>query len=88
DHIGALPYLLKKFNLPVYASRFTHSLAERRLEEFGMLDDVLLHRVRAGDVIELGVFKIEFIHASHSLVDCFSLAIQTPIGTVIHTGDY
>ncbi|MER3631669.1 MAG: ribonuclease J [Blastocatellia bacterium] len=88
DHIGALAYFLRKFNLPVYASRFTHALAEKRLEEFGMLDDVLLHRVRAGDVVDLGVFRIEFIHASHSLVDCFSLAIQTPLGTVIHTGDY
>ena len=88
DHIGALAYLLRKFNLPVYASRFTHALAEKRLEEFEMLNDVLLHRVRANDIIDIGAFKVEFIHASHSLVDCFSLAIKTPIGTVIHTGDY
>lgn len=88
DHIGAMAYLLKKFNLPVYASRFTLALAEKRLEEFEMLDEVLLHRVKAGDVAEIGVFNVEFIHASHSLVDCFSLAINTPIGTVIHTGDY
>ena len=53
-----------------------------------MLDDVLLHRVEANDIIEIGNFKIEFIHASHSLVDCFSLAIHTPVGTIIHTGDY
>ena len=88
DHVGALAYILKKFNLPVYASRFTLALAEKRLEEFNMLDDVLLHRVEAGDTIDVGNFKIEFIHASHSLVDCFSLAINTPVGTVIHTGDY
>ena len=88
DHIGALAYILKKFNLPVYASRFTHALAEKRLSEFEMLDDILLHRVKANDVVEIGNFKIEFIHASHSLVDCFSLAIKTPIGTIIHTGDY
>ena len=88
DHIGALGYLLRKFNLPVYSSRFTLALAEKRLEEFDMLDEVLLHRVTAGDVIEVGSFKIEFIHASHSLVECFSLAITTPLGTVIHTGDY
>jgi ribonuclease J len=88
DHIGALSYILRKFNLPVYASRFTHALAEKRLSEFEMLDDVLLHRVKANDVVEIGNFKIEFIHASHSLVDCFSLAITTPLGTVIHTGDY
>ena len=88
DHVGALAYILKKYNLPVYGSRFTLALAEKRLEEFRMLDDVLLHRVKANDVVEIGNFKIEFIHASHSLVDCFSLAIKTPIGTVIHTGDY
>jgi ribonuclease J len=88
DHIGALPYFLKKFNLPVYASRFTLALTEKRLDEHKMLDDVLLHRVKPNDVVEIGNFKIEFIHASHSLVDCFSLAITTPLGTVIHTGDY
>ena len=88
DHIGALSYILRKFNLPVYSSRFTLALAEKRLEEFDMLDDVLLHRVTAGDTLEIGVFNIEFIHASHSLVECFSLAIHTPVGTLIHTGDY
>jgi ribonuclease J len=88
DHIGALPYFLKKFNLPVYASRFTMALIEKKLDEHKMLDDVLLHRVKPNDIIDLGNFKIEFIHASHSLVDCFSLAIKTPLGTLIHTGDY
>ena len=65
DHIGALPYILRKFNLPVYASRFTQALIERRLGEFDMLDDVLLHRVEAKDVVEIGNFLVEFIHASH-----------------------
>jgi ribonuclease J len=88
DHIGALAYILRKFNLPVYSSRFTLSLAEKRLEEFNMLGDVMLHRVKPNDIIEIGSFKIEFIHASHSLVECFSLAIHTPEGTLIHTGDY
>ncbi|MBK9153142.1 MAG: ribonuclease J [Chloracidobacterium sp.] len=88
DHIGALAYLLRKFNIPVYGSRFTLALAEKRLEEFDMLSDVLLHRVQANDVVKLGHFSVEFIHASHSLVECFSLAIRTPLGTVIHTGDY
>ncbi len=88
DHIGALPYLLKKFNLPVYLSHFTHGLAERKLDEHNMLDEVLLHRVNPNDVSEIGNFVIEYIHASHSLVDCFSLAIKTPLGTLIHTGDY
>jgi ribonuclease J len=88
DHIGALPYFLKKFNVPVYGSRFTLALAERRLEEHGLLNEVLMHRVEPNDISEIESFKIEFIHASHSLVDCFSLAIKTPIGTIIHTGDY
>ncbi|MFZ1699408.1 MAG: ribonuclease J [Pyrinomonadaceae bacterium] len=88
DHIGALSYILRKFNLPVYSSRFTLALTEKRLEEFDMLDDVLMHRVSAGDRVKIGVFEIEFIHASHSLVECFSLAIHTPVGTLIHTGDY
>jgi ribonuclease J len=88
DHIGALPYILKKFNLPVYASRFTMALIEKKLEEHKMLDNVLLHRVEPNDIAEIGNFKIEFIHASHSLVECFSLAIKTPLGTLIHTGDY
>lgn len=88
DHIGALPYFLKKFNLPVYGSHFTLALCEKRLDEHDLLDSVLLHRVRARQEIEIGKFKIEFIHASHSLVDCFSLAIKTPEGTLIHTGDY
>lgn len=88
DHIGALPYILKKFNLPVYASRFTAALADKRLDEHKMLDEVLLHRVKPNDIAEIGSFQVEFIHASHSLVDCFSLAIKTPLGTLIHTGDY
>ena len=88
DHIGALAFLLRRFNIPVYGSRFTLALAEKRLDEFDMLGDVLMHRVTAGTSVDVGSFKIGFIHASHSLVDCFSLAITTPIGTVIHTGDY
>lgn len=88
DHIGALSYILRKFNLPVYSSRFTLALTEKRLDEYDMLDDVLMHRVKAGDRVNIGHFDIEFIHASHSLVECFSLAIHTPAGTLIHTGDY
>jgi ribonuclease J len=64
------------------------ALTEKRLGEYNMLDDVLLHRVEANDVVKIGHFKVEFIHASHSLVECFSLAIHTPVGTIIHTGDY
>ncbi|HVF46885.1 MAG TPA: ribonuclease J [Pyrinomonadaceae bacterium] len=88
DHIGALSHILRRFNLPVYSSRFTLALTEKRLGEYSMLDDVLLHRVEANDIVKIGHFKVEFIHASHSLVECFSLAIHTPVGTIIHTGDY
>ena len=88
DHIGALPYFLKKFNIPVYGSRFTLALAEKRLDEHHLLDQILMHRVKANDVSRIGAFEIEYIAASHSLVECFSLAIKTPVGTIIHTGDY
>ena len=88
DHLGALPYILKKFNVPVYASRFTLGLAEYKLDEHNMLGDVMLHRVEPRDVVTIGSFTIEFIRASHSLIDCFHLAIKTPVGTIIHTGDY
>src|SRR5213078_1929082 len=88
DHLGALLYILKKIIVPVYASHFTLGLAESKLDEHGILGDVLLHRVEPRDVITLGSFTIEFIRASHSLVDCFHLAIKTPVGTIIHTGDY
>ncbi len=88
DHLGALPYILKKFNVPVYASHFTLGLAESKLDEHGILGDVLLHRVEPRDVVTIGSFTIEFIRASHSLIDCFHLAIKTPVGTIIHTGDY
>ena len=88
DHLGALPYVLKKINVPVYASHFTLGLAESKLDEHGILGEVLLHRVEPRDVVTLGSFTIEFIRASHSLIDCFHLAIKTPVGTIIHTGDY
>src|SRR5919112_3793999 len=88
DHIGAVPYVLKKFNVPLYASHFTMGLIEYKLEEHDILGDVLLHRVEPRDRVEIGEFEVEFIRVSHSLVDCFALAINTPIGTIIHTGDY
>src|SRR5919205_1268675 len=88
DHIGAVPYVLKKFNVPLYASHFTMGLIESKLEEHDILGDVLLHRVEPRDRVELGEFEVEFIRVSHSLIDCFALAINTPVGTIIHTGDY
>jgi ribonuclease J len=88
DHIGAVPYVLKKFNVPLYASHFTMGLIESKLEEHHLLGDVLLHRVEPRDRVEIGEFEVEFIRVSHSLIDCFALAINTPAGTIIHTGDY
>ncbi|HEX8561325.1 MAG TPA: ribonuclease J [Pyrinomonadaceae bacterium] len=88
DHIGAVPYVLKKFNVPLYASHFTMGLIESKLEEHDILGDVMLHRVEPRDRVELGEFGVEFIRVSHSLIDCFALAINTPVGTIIHTGDY
>jgi len=88
DHLGALPYILKKFNVPVYCSHFTAGLAESKLEEHGLTGDTLIHRVAPRDVVDIGAFSVEFIRVSHSLIDCFSLAIKTPVGTIIHTGDY
>ncbi|HEX8150151.1 MAG TPA: ribonuclease J [Pyrinomonadaceae bacterium] len=88
DHIGAVPYVLKKFNVPLYASHFTMGLIEHKLEEHELLGDVLLHRVEPRDRVEIGEFEVEFIRVSHSLIDCFALAINTPVGTLIHTGDY
>ena len=88
DHLGALPFILKRFNVPVYCSHFTAGLAESKLDEHDLLGDTLIHRVAPRDVVEIGPFIIEFIRVSHSLVDCFSLAIKTPVGTIIHTGDY
>ncbi len=88
DHLGALPYILKRFNVPVYASHFTVGLAESKLEEHNLLGDVLIHRVEPRQIVELGNFRVEFIRVSHSLIDCFALAIMTPAGTIVHTGDY
>ena len=88
DHLGALPFILKRFNVPVYCSHFTAGLAESKLDEHDLLGDTLIHRVAPRDIVEIGPFTIEFIRVSHSLVDCFSLAIKTPVGTIIHTGDY
>jgi len=88
DHIGAVPYVLKKFNVPLYASHFTMGLIESKLEEHDILGDVLLHRVEPRDKVEIGEFEVEFIRVSHSLIDCFALAVNTPAGTIIHTGDY
>ncbi len=88
DHIGALPYVLKEINVPVYGTRLTLGLVKNKLEEHRMLDMVQLQTVHAGQTIELGPFKVEFIRATHSIADAVSLAIFTPIGVIVHTGDF
>jgi ribonuclease J len=88
DHIGGVPFLLKQISVPVYGTAFTLALVERRLEEHRMVDDVTLNTVKPGDRVELGPFSIEFVHVTHSLVSCVALAITTPLGVIIHTGDF
>jgi ribonuclease J len=88
DHIGALPYILRDLNVPIYGTQFTLALVKRRLDERNLLDQAVLKEVKARDLIEIGPFKIEFIHVTHSTIDCVALAIRTPAGVIIHTGDY
>ncbi len=88
DHIGALPYLLRDINVPIYGTEYTLALVKRRLEEHGLLSDATLREVKTGVKIEIGAFEIEYIYVTHSTIDCAALAIRTPIGVVIHTGDF
>ncbi|MBN9660264.1 MAG: ribonuclease J [Acidobacteria bacterium] len=88
DHIGGIPFLLSQLNIPIYGTAFTLALVERRLEEHEMLDEAHLHRVKPGQKIELGPFQVEFVHVTHSIVSCVALAITTPLGVIIHTGDF
>lgn len=87
DHIGALPYALREFDVPVYGTSFTVALIEHKLEEMRVKDRRLV-TIKPGDRVELGCFKIEFIKTGHSIAGAIALAINTPIGTVIHTGDF
>ncbi len=88
DHIGAIPYLLKNFNLPIYATRLTIGLIEGKLKEHRLLGDAKLNVVKPGEKITLGKFLIDFIHVNHSIPDAAGFAITCPAGTVIHTGDF
>lgn len=88
DHIGGLPFLLSKLSLPVYGTPFTLSLVERRLDEHELADEPDFHEASAGDIVEIGPFKVEFIHVTHSIPSAVALAITTPLGVVIHTGDF
>lgn len=88
DHIGAVPFLLSEINVPVYGTDFTLALVERRLEEHEMAGQARLNRVKPGEKITLGPFEVEFIHVTHSIVQSVALAIRTPLGVIIHTGDF
>lgn len=88
DHIGALPYVLQKFKTPIYATKLTMALIEGKLSEHGMLDDVQRQVVSVGDVVRLGSFSVEYIRTNHSISDACALAIKSPVGVVVHTGDF
>lgn len=88
DHIGSLPYVLKKVNAPIYGSKLTIGLVENKLKEHGLLSQTTLKRVAPGDTIHLGCFTIEFIRSNHSIAGAMVLAIRTPVGVVMHTGDF
>ncbi|MDP6065371.1 MAG: ribonuclease J [SAR202 cluster bacterium] len=88
DHIGALPYVLSELNVPVYASRLTHGLISVKLREFGLLKDARLNVVEPHSPFKIGAFKAEFFRVCHSIPDAMGIALQTPLGTVVHTGDF
>ncbi|HWC00572.1 MAG TPA: ribonuclease J, partial [Bryobacteraceae bacterium] len=88
DHIGAVPYLLSEIDIPVYGTSFTLALVERRLEEYELEKEPRLFPVAPRQSLEIGPFKIEFIHVTHSIVSAVALAITTPLGVIIHTGDF
>ncbi len=88
DHIGALPWMLSEINVPVWGTEFTLAYVENKLEEHGLLDAVELNDLRARERIQIGPFTIDPIQVTHSLVDCVALAIHTPVGVILHSGDF
>src|SRR2546422_918196 len=88
DHIGALPYILKQLAVPIFASRLTLGLLRNKLREHDLDKITNLREIEAGKALDMGPFKIEGIRVTHSLMDCLALGIDTPVGTVIHTGDF
>ena len=86
DHIGAIPYLLKELNIPIYGTRLTLGLVENKLKEHGISGK--LNTIKAGETVKIGEFKIETIRTTHSIADAICLAIDTPVGVVFHTGDF
>ncbi len=88
DHIGALPYVLKEISAPIYATKLTAGVIKKKLEEHNLLSKVKIKLASPGDRIKIGSFDVEMIHVNHSIADAVALAIKTPLGTIIHTGDY
>ena len=88
DHIGALPYLVKDFKVPVFGTPFTLGLVRQKLEEFELLGSAALHPFLPDETLKLGPFSLEFIRVGHSVLDGVGIAIQSPLGTIIHTGDF
>ena len=88
DHIGAIPYVFQKLNVPIYATRLTMTLIEKKLEEHQMLDSVRRKVVKYGQAVSLGEFRVEFIRTNHSIQDAAALAVYSPAGIVVHTGDF
>ena len=88
DHIGALPYVLRSISAPIYATRMSAGLIQLKLEEHRLLDKTKLITCEAGSVVKAGKFSVEFIHVNHSIADACGFAIKSPVGTVVHTGDF
>ena len=88
DHIGGIPYFLKQLNTPIYGTKLTIGLIKNKLEEHNLVNSTKLHAVEQGQTIKLGCFKIEFIRSTHSIPDSVMFAINTPVGTIMHTGDF
>jgi len=88
DHIGAIPYIEKEINIPIYTTKLTMGLIDYKLTEHGLLDNIRRKVVTYGQIINLGIFRIEFIRTNHSIADSCALAIYTPAGIIVHTGDF
>lgn len=88
DHIGAIPYVLKEFNVPVYGTRLTLGILKNKLKEHGLLRSAKLNTLEAGESVRLGEFQAEFIHTNHSIADAVAIALHTPAGVLLHTGDF
>lgn len=88
DHIGAIPYALRTVNPPIYGTRLTLGIIQNKLREHRLPEEPILNCVKAGDTVRLGVFTVEFIRVNHSIADACCLAITTPVGTILHTGDF